>query len=119
MRGSADLQRKREEYKRLLGANLERIVEYLSAREEVHLVVLFGSYARGREDLFTDLDLLVVMDSEKDFVTRTAKLYQEIGSQVDLDLLVYSREEFERNRSQGFVRTAIEEGKVLYEKKRS
>ena len=41
---------------------------------EVYKVVLFGSYAKGRRDLFTDLDLIVVMDSRDDFVTRCAEL---------------------------------------------
>lgn len=41
---------------------------------EVHKVILFGSYAKGRRDLFTDLDLIVVMDSRDDFVTRCAEL---------------------------------------------
>jgi uncharacterized protein len=115
----ANLQSKRDEYRRLLKTSLQRMVDYLSGREEVRLVVLFGSYARGRQDLFTDLDLLVVMETEKDFLSRTAELYRELGPKVDLDLIVYTPEEFARNRDKGFIRTAMEEGKVLYEKKRS
>ena len=81
----------------------------------MHRVILFGSYARGRRDLFTDLDLFVIMDSSADFVTRTAQLYQELHPSVDMDLLVYTPAEFERIRHRGFFRHILEEGEVLYE----
>ena len=86
---------------------------------EVERVILFGSYAAGRRDLFTDLDLLVVMSSEQDFVQRTADLYRLLAAGVDLDLLVYTPEEFDRQRERGLVRQALKTGRVLYEKKRA
>ena len=79
-------------------------------------VILFGSYAAGRRDLFTDLDLLVVMESQQDFLTRTAQLYSELAAGVDLDLLVYTPQEFDRMRERGFLRHALKHGSVLYEK---
>ncbi|MGB9724530.1 MAG: nucleotidyltransferase domain-containing protein [Chloroflexia bacterium] len=107
---------KRAEYRRALDASLERIVALLSRRPEVQRVILFGSYAEGRADLLTDLDLLVVMESPLDFVARTAALYRELNSAVDVDLLVYTPEEFERHRKHGFLRRILAKGKVLYEK---
>jgi predicted nucleotidyltransferase len=85
---------------------------------QVEQVILFGSYAARRRDLLTDLDLLVVMTSEQDFVQRTAELYRQLSVDVDLDLLAYTPEEFERQRQRGFARQALKAGKVLYEKKR-
>jgi hypothetical protein len=35
-------------------------------------VILFAPYAAGRRDLLMDLDLLVVMSSEQDFVQHEA-----------------------------------------------
>ncbi len=111
-----DLAEKRRAYVEELAATLDRVVADLAQRPEVRRVVLFGSYARGRRDLFADLDLLVVMDSSQDFVTRTAQLYRELSAPVDMDLLVYTPEELERNRDRGWVRKILEEGEVLYEK---
>jgi predicted nucleotidyltransferase len=76
-------------------------------------VILFGSYATGRRDLFTDLDLLVVMESGEDFVARTTSLYRALEPRVDLDLLVYTPEEFERLRQRGLVRRIAETGRTL------
>ena len=47
----------------------------LSGLEEVERVSLFGSYARGRADLFTDLDILVIMHTDKGFIDRLSMLY--------------------------------------------
>ena len=51
--------------------------------------VLLGSYVEGRRDLATDLDLLVVMESDMDFASRTAWLYRRLDPNVDVDLLAY------------------------------
>lgn len=118
-RKESTLRDKRVNYQTALERTLGRVVADLAARPEVEKVVLFGSYAAGRRDLFTDLDLLVVMSSDLDFVTRTAELYRDITPEVDLDLLVYTPEEFEAQRTRGFVRQALETGEVLYEKERT
>jgi len=113
------LTERRAEYAGALERALDQVVAHLASMPEVERVVLFGSYAAGRRDLFTDLDLLVVMSSEQDFVHRTAELYRQVAAGVDLDLLVYTPEEFDRLRQSGFVRQAVETGKVLYEKGRT
>lgn len=112
----------REQYQQDLDRAVATIVRSLARRPEVERVYLFGSYARGRRDLFTDLDLLVIMDSPLDFVTRTADMYQYLSSSenapigVDMDLLVYTPEEFRHNANRGFIRRALKEGKLIYER---
>lgn len=106
----------RNEYNQALEAALDKILDHLSSMPEVEKVILFGSYATGRRDLFTDLDLLIVMDTEQDFINRTIELYRQIQTDVDLDLLVFTPEEFERRQERGFVRHALVTGKVIYEK---
>ena len=113
-----DLEKRRAEYCEALEQGLDKIVALLSSKPEVERVILFGSYASGRRDLFTDLDLLVVMSSQLDFVSRTARLQQELGVGVDLDLLVYTPQEFKRQKHRGLIRHAVQNGKVLYEKDR-
>ena len=112
-RVETSLGRRRVEYAGALDEALRRILEHLASKPEVRQVILFGSYAAGRRDLFTDLDLLVVLHSDLDFVTRTASLYGELSAGVDLDLLAYTPEEFERLRHGPFVGRILETGKVL------
>jgi len=112
-----NLAEKRAEYAEDLQRALNKIVSHLANMPQVEQLILFGSYAAGRRDLFTDLDMIVVMHSEQDFVHRTAELYQQLEAGVDLDLMVYTPEEFEQQRQRGFVRQALRTGRVLYEKK--
>jgi predicted nucleotidyltransferase len=113
------IKQRRAEYARSLENALSKIVAQLSEMPEVEKVILFGSYAAGRRDLFTDLDLLVVMETGQDFIHRTAGLYARIQTDVDLDLLVYTPDELQRNKESGFIRHALQTGQVVYEKKRA
>ncbi len=109
-----EIAEERRAHARALDEALERILRHLAARPEVRSVLLFGSYASGRRDLLTDLDLIVVMKSGEDFITRTGRLYQGLPRvAVDLDLLVYTPEEFERMKERSFVRNALETGRIL------
>ena len=108
--------RKRDSYRRDLTIALDRIVKSLKINPEVQKVILFGSFAEGRSDLFTDLDLLVIMNSKDDFVTRTAELYASLNPGVDLDLLVYTPLEFNHLNQKSFLKNALKDGLVLYEK---
>lgn len=111
-----DLVQKRIEHHHSLETSLERIIIQLSEIPEILKVISFGSYARGMRDLFTDLDLIVIMETEKEFIQRTADLYQLLQSDVDLDLLVYTPEEFNKMREGSFLRKALQNGQVIYEK---
>lgn len=62
----------------------------------------------------TDLDLLVVMDSPLDFVTRTTEMARQIKAGVALDLLVYTPAEMERMRHRPFMQRILNTGKVIY-----
>ncbi len=64
----------RKRYLLKLQEAIKRATELLSAMAEVRRASLFGTYARGRRDLFTDLDLLVVMETEAGVVDRLRRL---------------------------------------------
>ena len=109
--------RRREAYQRALQETLSHLVTLLSADPTVERLILFGSYARGRADLLTDLDLVVIQKSELNFLARMVELYRRIGPlPVDADILVYTPEEWEIVRDMPFGRRILQEGKVLYEK---
>lgn len=116
MRTASELATQREHYAKALDQDLDSLVEQLRALPEVRQVILFGSFAAGRRDLFTDLDLIVVMDSPLDFVSRGAALARRLRAGVALDLLVYTPQEFEQLRHRPFLRHALATAKVLYER---
>lgn len=103
---------------------LERIVAALPKTfaqiPEVERVWLFGSYVRGRRDLCTDLDLIVLVHSHHDIVTRTAQLYERLAGlldlDVDIDIIAYTPEEFAQIRERGFLKHALSQGQIIYER---
>lgn len=112
-----DLDAERENYVRLLESTLQRAVEELSRHPEVQRVSLFGSYASGRRaDLSTDLDLLVVMETTDGPIDRLRRLYSLIGSPVDIDIICYTPEEFERLKDSGLLHHVLEHERLLYDK---
>jgi predicted nucleotidyltransferase len=54
-------------------SGVARVVEALRELPDVRRVSVFGSYARGRRDLFTDLDILVVMETRESVPERLAR----------------------------------------------
>jgi uncharacterized protein len=112
---STRLDSQRIQHARALDLEIESLRNQLGSMPQVERVVLIGSAAAGRRDLFTDIDLVVVMRTELDFVSRLVELHRQLRATVALDLLVYTPEEFDNLRYRPFLRRALEKGCVLYE----
>ncbi len=78
--------------------------------------MLFGSYARGEADAFSDVDLLLIEPTELPFVERGLRHLPLFAFGVGLDLLVYTPEEWERLRREQspFAERVEREGIVVY-----
>lgn len=97
---------------------LDEIVRRIVAVADLDRIILFGSAAREKMGPNTDLDLLVV----KSGVHRrhlAQRIYMNlIGVGQAVDVVVATPEDLERYKdSIGFIyRTALQEGKVIYER---
>ena len=70
---------------------------------DVERAIVFGSWARGTADGYSDLDLAVVMETDLPPLDRGALLADLVRSlPVGVDLLVYPPEEFARGVAGGF-----------------
>lgn len=114
------LEQERARYANALARVVEALPKAFAQIPEVERVWLFGSYVHGRRDLCTDLDLLVIMCSGENIVTRTARLYERLAAlvdlAVDLDLIAYTPDEFAQMRERGFVKRALAQGRIIYER---
>ena len=111
------LRQARDIYSLKLEQSLRVMVEQLQTMDEVTRVSIFGSYARGRRDLFTDLDVLVVMDTQMDLLERLKYLYSTLALPVDMDILCYTVEEFDSLKEVQPLKGILKEEQLLYEKK--
>ena len=75
---------------------------------------LFGSVARDEADEYSDADVILVRDSDKDFFHRITEVMDLVNDFGAVDLLIYTPEEFTRMRnSSGFVASVIEEAVIV------
>src|SRR5437870_5279191 len=109
-----EIERRRAAYAEQMKEAVAQITTVLSGMPDVEKVSLFGSYARGRADLFTDLDVLVIMKTDKSFVERLRMLYTALRVPIDMDLLCYTPEEFDSLKERSFLKRALVDEVVLY-----
>ena len=98
---------------------MDEIVRRIVGAVRPHRIILFGSRARGTAGESSDVDLLVITDSDEPRYCRSAPLYGILSDiLVAMDILVYTPDEVEEWSAvpRAFVTTAVREGRVLYEK---
>ena len=82
------------------------------------LAILFGSYARGTATARSDVDLIFVEDTDLPFLRRLDRYFDPLADMLrsPVETLVYTPDEFERMKERAFIKRAVEEGIVLYER---
>ncbi len=98
---------------------VEQITDRIVRRFHPERIVAFGSYARGDQNSDSDLDLLVLMNTDKPFAERTIEVDSIFGLRDwTMDIVVYTPEEFTlQQKVWGTLAATIQaEGKILYER---
>jgi len=97
-------------------------LDVLAERLRPHLkgarrAIVFGSVARGEADDASDLDLVIVADTQRPFLERHRDFAGLWDVWPRLDLLVYTPAELEQMQSEGnpFIEQVFAEGRVVYE----
>lgn len=111
---SFDEEAARAERRRVLERELARIRGRLR-RPGVRKVILIGSMARGEVTPFSDLDLVIVQDTDKRYLDRLNEWGDHLDARCALDLFVYTPGEFEEMRERPFLRHALQGAEVLLE----
>ena len=98
---------------------LQEIVHCLVTGLHPHKIVLFGSYVYGTPTAHSDVDLLVIVDTQARPVDRYLRVSRLLRPRpFPLDLLVKSPEEIAQalDRDDAFMREIMAQGRVLYER---
>jgi len=97
---------------------INQIIETIKTKAKPDKIYLFGSYAFGKATNFSDLDLLVVDDSNRDKKALALEISKSIFPRnFGLDLIVTSSEELKKKNQLNFWRKITTNGKILYERK--
>jgi predicted nucleotidyltransferase len=88
-----------------LEENLSRILEALKAHYAPEQVIVFGSLTTGHVTETSDLDLLIVKDTDKRFYDRIREVVKMCDYDIGVDFLVYTPKELaEAAKCNAFVR---------------
>jgi len=101
-------------------SKISEIVNKIAFKFNPDKIILFGSYASGKPTPDSDLDLLIIKDSDQPRHYRGFEIRKSlIGSMIPIDIVVYTPKEFENEKDErfSFINNAIKSSKILYERK--
>ena len=95
---------------------VEQVVKQIMAYEP-EKIILFGSYARGDQDEYSDIDLILIKKTDTRFIQRQIEALSHVSSKVRLDPIVYTPEEFLSmiESENPFIEQVLKDAKILYE----
>lgn len=96
-----------------------RMVSEIVARYQPEKIILFGSYAHGNPTEDSDVDLLIIKNTEKKFADRwveVKRLLRNVSQTLPVTPLVYTEKEIEARAAikDFFIQEILEKGEVLY-----
>jgi predicted nucleotidyltransferase len=100
-------------------AKINEIVSKIALHFDPDKIILFGSYASGKATNDSDLDLLIIQETELPRHKRSFDIQKSLkGSMIPMDILVYTIKEFEeeRNQKNSFLNSLIQNSEILYER---
>jgi predicted nucleotidyltransferase len=84
----------------------------------IRKAILFGSFAKGRQTRKSDIDLILIQETDKRYFDRfdgiLSDLYQNLRGR-DIEVFIYTPKEFKSISDRRFIRRAVAEGQVIYE----
>ncbi|MCL2786265.1 MAG: nucleotidyltransferase domain-containing protein [Methanomassiliicoccaceae archaeon] len=98
-------------------AEAERVIEMAKRNIDSSLMIVFGSVVNGTADKDSDLDIIIVKESDENsfIIGAEARLALE-DSNIPVDIIVYTPEEFKRDLSNKYslAHEAMATGRVIH-----
>ena len=108
-------------YKKKTELIVQRIAQKIQRYYKPEKIILFGSYAYGKPNRDSDIDMFIVRGTTKRRIDRfveVKKLVYDANRRIPFSPIVYTPEEVKQRLSLGddFVKEILDKGKVLYAK---
>jgi uncharacterized protein len=98
---------------------ISEIVNKIVSGYNPEKIILFGSYATENPNENSDLDLLVIKETDLPRPQRAVQVRRMIyGSMIPIDLIVYTPKEIDESKDNkfSFVYEVLNTGKTIYER---
>lgn len=99
---------------------LKKKLDPLFKKHKIEKAILFGSLARNEASRHSDIDLILIQNTDLRFLDRyngVLSAFSQALPEWDVDLLIYTPEELAAISGRRFIQQALKDGKVLYESK--
>jgi len=97
---------------------IKKIIDQIKDKYKPKKIILFGSFARGKPNKNSDIDLLIIKDTKKDYYQRIPEV-RSLLHNIDraFDILVMTQKEVAKRLKLGdfFIEDILKKGKVIYE----
>lgn len=96
----------------------QRIINRIVRQYRPKKIIVFGSYARGDVHQGSDLDLVIIKNTNEKFLRRMDRVLDLCDGEIAVEPLIYTEAEFKKMLKEGndFLETVVSEGKVIYER---
>ncbi|MEI7604250.1 MAG: nucleotidyltransferase domain-containing protein [bacterium] len=111
---------KNTKYDKVLLQRLRKVVTDLVDAFEPEEIIMYGSYARGDNDIYSDIDIIIIADTDLRFQDRSLRALDIVGDSNDIPVnpIVYTPVEFKAmlERKESFLISALNESLLLWKK---
>jgi len=98
---------------------IQNVVNKIANNFNPDKILIFGSFATGNTHPNSDLDLIIIKNSDLPRHKRSIEIQKSlIGSMIPMDILVYTNQEFEEEKLQKntFINLLNNSYKIVYER---
>ena len=99
-------------------ALLDKIIDRIVSMFSPEKIIIFGSAANGTADADSDVDILIIMDTELSYYKRSGPIRAAMrGIPVAMDMIILTPEEYEelKDDESSFASVISKTGVVAYE----
>lgn len=108
-----------EERQSELKKELARIIDLIIKEYRPEKIILFGSLAENKIHEWSDIDMLIIKNTQDRPIDRNLELFRLTHPKVGVDFFIYTPEEYNAllKEKYSFLLNILERGKVIYEKR--
>jgi uncharacterized protein len=106
-----------ENIRRSYPAVVRKTLDSIARGYKPEQIWLHGSFARGDFHQGSDLDLIIIKETDKKFLDRIEEVLQYVPGGIAVEPMVYTPREIETMQAEGntFLEQALSEGVLVYE----
>jgi len=97
-----------------MDGKVEEIIEQIKPYNP-EKIILFGSYAYGNPNKYSDVDLVIIKTTREPFGDRLKKVRMLLRTKTPVDVFVFTPKEFEgAKKSNPLIQEVVRFGKTVY-----